>query len=181
LREERNAILIGTYERACVPCLALRLRGISVRTCCPTTWSGLRRAWKSPSSTSRLLAEAGIAKVVNGPFTFAPDGKSARRPGEGAEELLGGVWSDGRFQPGRRRWSRAVALDGGWRSWRGCLGNGCLALRRLGDSPLHKREGPENYSRRFRHSVSERGTHCGAAFAHDTYIRPVAGRARRVW
>lgn len=88
-RQERNGILLGTYERACVP------------------WSPRETPW---DFGSELLQEdldrispsleigyrhfpafetAGIRKVVNGPFTFAPDGNPLVGPVQG----LTNFWS----------------------------------------------------------------------------------------
>ena len=58
------------------------------------------------------LGAAGISKVVNGPFTFAPDGNPLVGPVRGLQEFLGGLRRDGRLQPGRRR--RTGARRSGW-------------------------------------------------------------------
>jgi dimethylglycine dehydrogenase len=73
-RQERNGILLGTYEKACKP------------------WSPVNTPWDfghellapdldriAPSLELGFkhfpgIANAGIKQVINGPFTFAPDG-----------------------------------------------------------------------------------------------------------
>ena len=83
LRQERGGMLMGTYERAGVP------------------WSPLRTPWDFgqdllPNDLERIapslavgfehfpaLESAGIKKVVNGPFTFAPDGNPLVGPIKG--------------------------------------------------------------------------------------------------
>jgi dimethylglycine dehydrogenase len=51
-RQERNGILLGTYEKACKP------------------WSPKEAPW----SFGQELLEPDLEKIINGPFTFAPDG-----------------------------------------------------------------------------------------------------------
>ena len=74
LRQERGGMLLGTYEKACVPW--------SVHT---TPWDFSHELLESdidriePSIEIGFehfpaLKNAGIKKIINGPFTFAPDG-----------------------------------------------------------------------------------------------------------
>jgi len=74
IRQERQGLLLGTYEQACRPWSADR-----------TPWdfghellqSDLERIAPSLEVAFKhipALAEAGIRQVINGPFTFAPDG-----------------------------------------------------------------------------------------------------------
>ena len=83
LRQERRGILLGTYERNCVP------------------WSPKQTPWEFsaellPPDLDRIagqlevgfrhfpsLESAGIKKVINGPFTFAPDGNPLVGPVRG--------------------------------------------------------------------------------------------------
>ena len=83
LRQERRGILLGTYERNCEP------------------WSPKITPWDFsaellPEKLERIegqlelgfrhfpaLAEAGIKRVINGPFTFAPDGNPLIGPVRG--------------------------------------------------------------------------------------------------
>ena len=95
------------------------------------------------------LGEAGIRKVVNGPFTFAPDGNPLVGPGQRAEEFLGGLRGDGGFQPGRRSGTGPVAVDGdgdpGADVW-------AMDVARYGDwatLAYTNAKVRENYSRRF--------------------------------
>ncbi|MGB0865631.1 MAG: FAD-dependent oxidoreductase, partial [Granulosicoccaceae bacterium] len=84
-RQERNGLLLGTYERQCVP------------------WSPLDTPWDfghellqpdldriSPSLEIGFkhfptFAKAGIKTTVNGPFTFAPDGNPLVGPVQGLQ------------------------------------------------------------------------------------------------
>jgi dimethylglycine dehydrogenase len=82
-RQERNGILLGTYEKACKP------------------WSPVNTPWDfghellipdldriAPSLEVGFrhfpgIANAGIKQVINGPFTFAPDGNPLVGPVQG--------------------------------------------------------------------------------------------------
>ena len=82
-RQERNGILLGTYEKACRP------------------WSPVETPWSfghellapdldriAPSLEVGFrhfpgIANAGIKQVINGPFTFAPDGNPLVGPVQG--------------------------------------------------------------------------------------------------
>jgi dimethylglycine dehydrogenase len=82
-RQERDGILLGTYEKACVP------------------WSPKATPWEFghellPPDLDRIapsleigfrhfpaLEKAGIRQVINGPFTFAPDGNPLVGPVRG--------------------------------------------------------------------------------------------------
>ena len=80
------------------------------------------------------LAEVGVRRVINGPFTFAPDGNPLVGPDQGAAKLLGRLRGHGRILPGRRRRAVARQLDDRGRSGRRHLGDGRGAVRRLGDA-----------------------------------------------
>jgi dimethylglycine dehydrogenase len=150
MRQERGGMLLGTYERAGVP------------------WSPRTTPWDFgqdllPNDLERIapslevgfehfprLASAGIKKVVNGPFTFAPDGNPLVGPVRGLRNYWvacgvmagfsqgGGVglalshWMvDG--DPGADIWGMDVARYGDWAT----LAYTNAKVR-------------ENYSRRFR-------------------------------
>ena len=150
MRQERGGMLVGTYERAGVP------------------WSPRTTPWDFgqdllPNDLERIapslsvafehfprLASAGIRKVVNGPFTFAPDGNPLVGPVPGLANYWvacgvmagfsqgGGVglalahWMvDG--DPGADIWGMDVARYGDWAT----LAYTNAKVR-------------ENYSRRFR-------------------------------
>ena len=115
-RQERNGLLLGTYEKACKPwspnatpwdfgheLLAPDLDRIS-----PSLEIGFRHF--------PAFEKAGIKQVINGPFTFAPDGNPLVGPVQGLTNFWSALCGDGRFQPGRRSWSGAFELDGGGRS-----------------------------------------------------------------
>jgi dimethylglycine dehydrogenase len=150
MRQERGGMLMGTYERAAVP------------------WSPRTTPWDFgqdllPQDLERIapslevgfqhfprIATAGIRKVVNGPFTFAPDGNPLVGPVPGLKNFWaacgvmagfsqgGGVgltlanWiTEG--DPGADVWAMDVARYGDW------------ATRAYTNAKVR-----ENYSRRFR-------------------------------
>ncbi|MBM4212394.1 MAG: FAD-dependent oxidoreductase, partial [Gammaproteobacteria bacterium] len=150
MRQERGGVLLGTYERAGVP------------------WSTRTTPWDFgqdllPNDLERIapsldvgfkhfprLGEVGIRKIVNGPFTFAPDGNPLVGPVPGLRNFWvacgvmagfsqgGGVglalahWMVDR-DPGADIWGMDVARYGEW------------ATRRYTNVKVR-----ENYSRRFR-------------------------------
>ncbi|TKT79094.1 FAD-dependent oxidoreductase [Aquamicrobium sp. LC103] len=134
-RQERNGILLGTYEKACKP------------------WSPVETPWDfghellqpdldriAPSLEIGFrhfpgIANAGIKQIINGPFTFAPDGNPLVGPVQGLTNFWcacavmagfsqgGGVglalsnWMvDG--DPGFDVWGMDVARFGEWASLR---------------------------------------------------------------
>jgi dimethylglycine dehydrogenase len=88
MRQERSGLVLGTYERACVP------------------WSPKNTPWDFGTELLQpdldriapsleigyqhfpAMARAGIRRVVNGPFTFSPDGNPLVGPVQG----LPGFW-----------------------------------------------------------------------------------------
>jgi dimethylglycine dehydrogenase len=150
LRQERQGVLLGTYERDGVP------------------WSPKTTPWNFsaellPPDLDRIahnlevgfqhfpaLAEAGIRRVINGPFTFSPDGNPLVGPvrglrnfwvacgvmagfsqGGGVGLALAGWMIDG--DPGFDVWAMDVARFGDW------------AGRAYTNAKVR-----ENYGRRFR-------------------------------
>jgi len=149
-RQERGGMLLGTYERAGVP------------------WSPVTTAWDFgqdllPNDLERIapslevafqhfpaLGNAGIKKVVNGPFTFAPDGNPLIGPIRGLKNywvacgVMAGFSQGGGVglalsrwmangDPGADIWAMDVARYGDWTT----LAYTNAKVR-------------ENYSRRFR-------------------------------
>ncbi len=88
-RQERQGILLGTYERACVPWspkatpwdFGHELLAPDLDRIAPSLEVGFRHY--------PALENAGIKQVINGPFTFAPDGNPLVGPVQG----LTNFWS----------------------------------------------------------------------------------------
>ena len=160
-------MLLGTYEQA------------------PAPWSPKTTPWDFgqdllPPDLDRIapslevgfrhfpaLQHTGIRKVVNGAFTFSPDGNPLVGPVRGPEELLVRLRRDGRLQPGRRRRPGALQLDGRRRSGLRRLGHGRRALRPVGDARLHQRQGARVLFAPLPHPLPERGAARRAADADD--------------
>ena len=150
MRQEGEGMLLGTYEQACLP------------------WSPRQTPWDFsmrllPSDLDRIadslevafahfpaFAAAGIQRVVNGPFTFAPDGNPLVGPVRG----LPGYWTAcgvmaGLSQCGGVGLSVAnwiTAEDPGFDVW-------AMDVARFGDYATlayTNAKVRENYSRRFR-------------------------------
>ena len=89
IRQEGGAMLMGTYEQACVPWSPTRdALGLRVRSSSSTTSTASRPSCRSRSSTTRRCSRSGIRRIVNGPFTFSPDGNPLVGPIRG----LRGYW-----------------------------------------------------------------------------------------
>ena len=82
------------------------------------------------------LGRAGIKKVVNGPFTFGPDGNPLIGPVPGLKNYWTAVGVMAGFcQGGGVGLCMAEWIDQ-WRAQHRCLGHGCRPLRRLRDPRL---------------------------------------------
>lgn len=83
MRQERNGMVLGTYEKACVPWqpkqtpwdFGAELLPPDLDRIAPSLEIGFRHF---PS-----MAKAGIKRVINGPFTFSPDGNPLVGPVQG--------------------------------------------------------------------------------------------------
>ena len=181
MRQERGGMLLGTYERAGVP------------------WSEKETPWNfghellqndldriAPSlevgfAHFPALERAGIKKVINGPFTFAPDGNPLIGPIRGLRNYWVACGVMAGFSQGGGVGLALVQLDGRRRSGLRRLGDGRRALWRLGDAGLHQRQGARELFPALPHPLPQRGTRRGASAAHDADLRPAAGGERRVW
>ncbi|HEY3784895.1 MAG TPA: FAD-dependent oxidoreductase [Steroidobacteraceae bacterium] len=150
LREERGAMLMGTYERAGVPWSPSETPWDFGQNLLPNDLERIAPSLEVGFEHFPVLASAGIRKVVNGPFTFAPDGNPLVGPIRGLRNFWvacgvmagfsqgGGVglalshWMvDG--DPGADVWAMDVSRYGDWAT----LAYTNAKVR-------------ENYSRRFR-------------------------------
>jgi dimethylglycine dehydrogenase len=150
LREERGAMLLGTYERAGVPWSPTETPWDFGQNLLPNDLDRIAPSLEVAFEHFPVLGDAGIRKVVNGPFTFAPDGNPLVGPVKGLKNFWvacgvmagfsqgGGVglalshWMvDG--DPGADVWAMDVSRYGDWAT----LAYTNAKVR-------------ENYSRRFR-------------------------------
>ena len=131
LRQERGGMLMGTYERAGVPWSEVSTPWDFGQDLLPNDLERIAPSLEVGFEHFPALGEAGIKKVVNGPFTFAPDGNPLIGPVRGLRNFWvacgvmagfsqgGGVglalsrWMvDG--DPGADIWGMDVARYGDW-------------------------------------------------------------------
>ena len=150
IRQEGGGILLGTYEQACVPWSPRETPWTFERQLLTPDLDRIAPSLEIAFKHYPALADAGIKTVINGPFTFAPDGNPLVGPVPGVRNCWmacavmagfsqgGGVgltlarWMvDG--DPGDDVWAMDVARFGDWAN----LAYTNAKVR-------------ENYSRRFR-------------------------------
>ena len=131
LRQERGGMLMGTYERAGVPWSPVNTPWDFGQDLLPNDLERIAPSLEVGFAHFPALGGAGIKKVVNGPFTFAPDGNPLIGPIRGLKNFWvacgvmagfsqgGGVglalsrWMvDG--DPGADIWGMDVARYGDW-------------------------------------------------------------------
>jgi dimethylglycine dehydrogenase len=131
IRQERGGMLMGTYERAGVPWSAVTTPWDFGQDLLPNDLERIAPSLEVGFEHFPSLERAGIKKVVNGPFTFAPDGNPLIGPVRGLKNFWvacgvmagfsqgGGVglalsrWMvDG--DPGADVWGMDVARYGDW-------------------------------------------------------------------
>jgi dimethylglycine dehydrogenase len=131
IRQERGGMLMGTYERAGVPWSEVTTPWDFGQDLLPNDLERIAPSLEVGFAHFPALGAAGIKKVVNGPFTFAPDGNPLVGPIRGLKNFWvacgvmagfsqgGGVglalsrWmADG--DPGADIWGMDVARYGDW-------------------------------------------------------------------
>ena len=179
-RAEAGGLLLGTYEKACVP------------------WSTTETPWDfgsqlltpdleriAPSLAAAfehfpIFADAGIRNVVNGPFTFAPDGNPLIGPIRGqrghwvACGVMAGLSQGGGVGLAMANWM--TTGDPGFDVWG-------MDVARFGDwtTPAYtKAKVMENYSRRFSISFPNEELPAGRPL-HTSAIHDDLDSANAVW
>jgi dimethylglycine dehydrogenase len=149
-RQERGGMLLGTYERAGVPWSPRETPWDFVQSVLPNDLERIAPSLEVGFQHFPALGEVGIRKVVNGPFTFAPDGNPLVGPVRGLRNfwvacgVMAGFSQGGGVglalsqwmvegDPGADVWAMDVARYGDWAT----LAYTNAKVR-------------ENYSRRFR-------------------------------
>jgi dimethylglycine dehydrogenase len=150
LRQERGGVLLGTYERAGVPWSPQVTPWDFGQDLLPNDLERIAPSLEVAFQHFPRLGEVGIRKVVNGPFTFAPDGNPLVGPIAGLRNywvacaVMAGFSQGGGVglslanwmvegDPGADIWAMDVARYGEW------------ATRSYTNAKVR-----ENYSRRFR-------------------------------
>jgi dimethylglycine dehydrogenase len=150
LRQERGGVLLGTYERAGVPWSPKVTPWDFGQDLLPNDLERIAPSLEVAFQHFPRLGEVGVRRVVNGPFTFAPDGNPLVGPiaglrnywvacgvmagfsqGGGVGLSLANWMTEG--DPGADIWAMDVARYGEW------------ATPRYTNAKVR-----ENYSRRFR-------------------------------
>ena len=150
LREERGAMLMGTYERAGVPWSPVETPWDFGQNLLPNDLERIAPSLEVGFEHFPTLGEAGIKKVVNGPFTFAPDGNPLIGPVKGLRNfwvacgVMAGFSQGGGVGLALSQWM--VEGDPGADVW-------AMDVSRYGDwttLAYTNAKVRENYSRRFR-------------------------------
>jgi dimethylglycine dehydrogenase len=150
MRQERGGMLLGTYERACVPWSPRTTPWDFGQDLLPNDLERIAPSLEVAFEHFPRLASAGIRKVVNGPFTFAPDGNPLVGPVRGLANywvacgVMAGFSQGGGVGLALSRWM--IDGDPGADIWG-------MDVARYGDwtTPAYTNaKVRENYSRRFR-------------------------------
>ncbi len=86
-RQERGGMLLGTYEKAGVPWSPVETPWDFGQDLLPNDLERIAPSLEVAFQHFPALADAGIKKVVNGPFTFAPDGNPLMGPIKGVKNF----------------------------------------------------------------------------------------------
>ena len=140
MRQEGGGMLIGTYEQACQPWSERETPWDFGQNLLPNDLDRIAPSLETAFEHFPQLGTVGIRKVVNGPFTFAPDGNPLVGPVKGLKNFWVACGVMAGFSQGGGVGLALVQLDDRRRSRPRHLGHGCRALRRLGDARLHQRQ-----------------------------------------
>ena len=149
MRQERSGMLLGTYEKACVPWQPRQTPWDFGNELLPPDLERIAPSLELGYRHFPAMERAGIKRVVNGPFTFSPDGNPLVGPVQGlpgywcACAVMAGFSQGGGVglalshwmvngDPGFDVWAMDVARYGEW------------ATRRYTNAKVR-----ENYARRF--------------------------------
>ena len=83
MRQERSGMLLGTYEKDCRPWSPKDTPWDFAAELLPPDLDRITPSLEKAFENYPAMGEAGIKKVVNGPFTFAPDGNPLVGPVQG--------------------------------------------------------------------------------------------------
>jgi len=88
MRQERNGLVLGTYERACVPWQPRETPWDFGTELLPPDLDRIMPSLEIAYRHVPALEKVGVRRVINGPFTFSPDGNPLVGPVQG----LPGFW-----------------------------------------------------------------------------------------
>ena len=150
MRQEGNGMLLGTYEQACLPWAPRQTPWDFSMRLLPEDLDRISDALEVAFAHFPVLGTAGIQRVVNGPFTFAPDGNPLIGPIRGlpgywtACAVMAGLSQGGGVGLAMANW--ITTGDPGFDVW-------AMDVARFGDYATvayTDAKVRENYSRRFR-------------------------------
>ena len=150
MRQEGRGMLIGTYEKAGVPWAERETPSNFAHELLPADLDRIAPSLAVGFEHFPALEQAGIKRVINGPFTFAPDGNPLIGPIRGLSNywvacgVMAGFSQAGGVGLALANWM--IDGDPGFDIW-------AMDVARFGDwaSPAYTRaKVRENYSRRFR-------------------------------
>jgi len=87
MRQERNGIVLGTYEKACVPWQPRQTPWDFGTELLPPDLDRIAPSLEVGYQHFPAMARAGIKRVINGPFTFSPDGNPLVGPVQGVSNF----------------------------------------------------------------------------------------------
>ena len=178
MRQEGGGMLIGTYEQACQPWSERETPWDFGQNLLPNDLDRIAPSLETAFEHFPELGKAGIRKVVNGPFTFAPDGNPLIGPVKGLKNfwvacgVMAGFSQGGGVGLALANWM--IEGDPGHDVW----GMDVARYRRLGDARLHQRQSARELLAPLPHPLPQRGAAGGAPVAHDADLRP-PGRGKR--
>ncbi|MBG1232199.1 GcvT family protein [Aestuariivirga litoralis] len=166
MRQERSGLVLGTYEQACVPWQPKNTPWEFGRELLQPDLDRIAPNLEMVYQHFPALAKAGIKRVINGPFTFTPDGNPLMGPVQGLKNfwcacgVMAGFSQGGGVglalsewmingDPGFDVWAMDIARFGEW------------ATRAYTNEKVR-----ENYSRRF--SIKFPNEELPAARPHQT-------------
>ena len=83
MRQERNGMVLGTYEKACVPFQPKTMPWDFGQQLLPNDLDRITPSLEIAFKHFPAMGKAGIKRVINGPFTFTPDGNPLVGPVQG--------------------------------------------------------------------------------------------------
>ena len=147
----------------------------SAMSCWPPISTGSRPASSSPFAHFPALERAGIKRVINGPFTFAPDGNPLVGPVPGLRNFYCACGVMAGFSQGGGVGLDARQLDRRGRPRHGRVRDGHRPLRRFRDPRLHQRQGARELQPAVFDHLPQRGAAGRKAAEDDPGLRPAQG------
>ncbi len=176
MRQERGGMLMGTYEQNGKPWSPRETPWDFGQNLLPDDLDRISASLEVGFEHFPAIGKAGLKKVVNGPFTFSPDGNPLIGPVRGLKNFWVACAVMAGFSQGGGVGLTLGQLDGRRRPRFRRLGHGCVALRRLDHHGLYQRQGARELRPALPHPLPQRGTPGRASAAHDARLRRVESR-----